>query len=82
MTEPWEKPDKKQLSVFIEKELYQRVKKHFHYGQFSKLFRNIFESIDQKITKDELLDIVNYIYKEKELILTPVEDDHDINGQD
>ena len=60
----------------------ERVKKHFHYGQISKLFRNVFESVDEKITNGEILDVVNYIYKEKPLTLNPVEENHDTDGQD
>ena len=82
MNQPWENPDKAKATVTIDKDLYIRVKKKLHYGQFSALFRNIFESIDSKIQSGEIIDIINYIYKEKSLTLKPltlksIETNHD-----
>ena len=77
MNQPWENPDKAKATVTIDKVLYLRVKKNLHYGQLSALFRNIFESIDEKIKAGEIIDIVNYIYKEKPLILKAPGSSHD-----
>ena len=71
MTKAWENPDMKKATVTIEAELYERVKSNFHYGQLSKLFRNLFETIDKMITNDEIMQIVNYIYKNDSLTLYP-----------
>ena len=81
MSKDHEGLDTAKLTVHIEKELYQRVKDKFHYGQLSKLFRNIFESLDKKIKEKELIDIVNYIYKETSITLYPVEKPNDSNGK-
>ena len=79
MNQPWENPAMSKATVTLNKDLYIRVKKNLHYGQMSALFRNIFESIDEKIKSGEIIDIVNYIYKEKSLTLKVVEKSNDSN---
>lgn len=72
MTEPWQQPDMKKATVTVEADLYARVKGSFHYGQMTKLFRNLFETLDQMIKDDEIMLVVNYIYKNDSLKLFPV----------
>ena len=79
MNQPWENPAMSKATVTLNKDLYIRVKKNLHYGQMSALFRNIFESIDEKIKSGKIIDIVNYIYKEKSLTLKPMDTNHDSN---
>lgn len=59
----------------IERDLYNRVRKQFHYGLQTMMFQNIFESIDKKIEAGEFNDVIDYIYKNGNLELKPVIED-------
>ena len=74
MSEDYQNIETKMSAVRIEAKLYDRVTKHFHQGQHTALMRNIFESLDVMLADDKLVDISNYIYKAKALILKPVKD--------
>lgn len=56
----------------IERDLYERVRQHFHYGLQTMLFQNIFESIDEKIQSGNFNEVIDYIYKKGSLTLTPI----------
>ncbi|MCP4607698.1 MAG: hypothetical protein GY845_03135 [Planctomycetes bacterium] len=61
-------------AVRIETDLYKRVTKHFHQGQLTALFRNIFESIDIMIQEDKFKEVSDYICKADSLTLKPMKD--------
>jgi len=84
MAEDYQNTEKTKATVQIETELYNRVSNKLHYGQLSSLLRNMFESIDQMIKEDNLMEVVHYIYKEQPLLLTPIGGEYNnvINGQD
>lgn len=74
MTEAYQNVQTKMAAVRIEAELYTRVSKQFHQGQLTALFRCIFESLDEKIKNDKLIEITNYIYKADSLTLKVIKD--------
>jgi len=73
-TEDYQNIQTKMSAVRIESELYNRVTTQFHQGQHTALMRNIFESLDELMKNDRLVDISNYIYKAKPLTLIPKKD--------
>ncbi len=77
VAESYQNIETSKVTVDIESELYRRVKNKLHYGQMSKLLRNIFESLDMLIQNDELGDIIFYIYKKNDLHLIPDEQNSD-----
>ena len=77
MSEPWQNIETSKATVDVEKELYKRVKEKFHYGQLTKLFRNIFESLDDIIESDDIESIIHYIYKRNSLTLIPSKENSD-----
>lgn len=62
------------ITARIDSVLYYKVQSHFHHGQQSKLFRNIFESLDQIIKDGNFDKITDYLYKGKPLILPEIKD--------
>lgn len=83
MAEDYQNIETKKATIRFETELYTRVTAHFHHGQISALFRNIFESLDVMLANDQLVDISNYIYKAASLTLKPVKDNKNAsNGSD
>jgi hypothetical protein len=54
--------------------LYNQVQEHFHHGQQTKLFRQIFLSLDILIKDGKINDILDYMYKGKELKMPAIEE--------
>ncbi len=62
------------VTARINKDLYTKVQEHFHHGQQTKLFRQIFLSLDKLIKEDKLNDVIDYMYRGKELKLPAIEE--------
>jgi len=81
MTEDWQNIETSKATVDVEKELFKRVKSKLYYGQMSRLFRNIFESLDIIFKEDRIEEVIGYIYKRQSLLLDPKkEKTDDIDG--
>ncbi len=61
------------VTARINKDLYTQVQEHFHHGQQTKLLRQLFLSLDKLIKEDKLNEILDYMYKGKELKLPNME---------
>lgn len=57
------------LTARIDPYLYEKVKDHFHHGQQTQFFRQVFESLNILIDRNEFNSVTNYLYNEEELIL-------------
>lgn len=62
------------ITARIDADLYAHMQEHFHYGQQTKLFRNIFVSIKALIAEDRFDEVTDYLYKNKPLTLPAVEE--------
>lgn len=60
------------VTARIDKELYDHVQDHFHHGQQTKLFRQIFSSLQTLINEDKFSEVLDYMYKGKPLTLPKV----------
>ena len=74
MSKPYQNIETKKSTTRIEAELFDRVTSHFHHGQQTALFRNIFESLDVLLEAGHLIQVTNYIYKADSLTLKPHKD--------
>ena len=84
MTEhkPWENIPQTKMTTLVASDLYERVKKRFHYGQMSQLLRTFIISIDLIIKQGNIVDIIKYMHGKQKLTL-PLKDDKDAaNGSD
>lgn len=66
--------DECKITARINKDLYNQVQSHFHHGQQTRLFRRIFLSLDILIKDGKLNDILDYMYKGKELKMPAIEE--------
>jgi len=57
------------VTARIDKDLYDEVQDHFHHGQQTKLFRQIFLSLALIISENNFNDVLDYMYKNKPLTL-------------
>lgn len=57
----------------IDPDLYERVRPYFPYGLQTMFFQNVFEALDQKIQDGDFDEVLDFIYKKKELTLGPME---------
>lgn len=65
----WEQIDTVKVAVPIERESYEKIKKKFYHGQMTELIRALIYSIEEKIAKGEILDVIKFIHREKEIVL-------------
>ena len=57
------------VTARISRDLYEKVQENFHHGQTTKLFRQIFLSIETLIEDEKFNDVLDYMYRGKELTL-------------
>ena len=62
------------ITARIDSDLYNKVQAHFHHGQQTQLFRNIFKSLDKLIVDDCFDEITDYLYKGKPLTLPEIKE--------
>ena len=62
------------VTARIDKDLYEQVQEHFHHGQQTKLFRQIFLSLKSIINGGKLNEVLDYMYKGKALTLPGIEE--------
>ena len=62
------------VTARIDKDLYEQVQEHFHHGQQTKLFRQIFLSLKSLIADGKFNEVLDYMYKGKQLNLPGIED--------
>lgn len=60
---------KVKLTANIDRSLYESVTKNFHHGQLSAFHRKVFQALDKKIREGNILEIIEFIYKDKPLTL-------------
>lgn len=70
--------DQTKATIRIDNNLYQEVKKNFHYGQFSILFRYLFLSLSILIKQKKFRSVIEYLYEGKDLILPGITKDKKI----
>lgn len=63
------------ITARIDAELYNKIQSNFHHGQQTKFFRTIFKSVEKIIDDGHYDKILDYLYKDAELVLPSVEDD-------
>jgi len=66
--------DECKVTARIDKDLYDQVQDHFHHGQQTKLFRQIFLSLKFIIKSGKLNEVMDYMYKGKSLTLPGIEE--------
>ena len=57
------------LTARIDQELYEKVKGHFHHGQQTQFFRQVFESLGNLIDSGRSSEITDYLYNDKPMTL-------------
>ncbi len=57
------------LTARIDSRLYEPVKDHFHHGQQTQFFRQVFSSLAQLIATGKSREITDYLYNDKPLTL-------------
>ncbi len=57
------------LTARIDPVMYNKVKEHFHHGQQTQFFRQVFDSLSQLIDEGKASEITNYLYNDKPLTL-------------
>ena len=57
------------LTARIDHELYDQVKDHFHHGQQTQFFRQVFESLKTLIDEGRFNEVTDYLYKDDALVL-------------
>jgi len=57
------------VTARVDRELYDYVKEHFHQGQQTNLFRNIFLSLKILIKENRFNEVMDYMYGTDPLIL-------------
>jgi maltose-binding protein MalE len=62
------------VTARVDAVLYNKVQQHFHYGQQTKLLRNVYDSIQQLIEEGKFDEVTDYLYKGKALMLPSVEE--------
>jgi len=61
--------EESKLTARIDTELYDKVKDHFHHGQQTQFFRQVFESLWQLIDEGKTSEITDYLYNNLALTL-------------
>jgi hypothetical protein len=62
------------VTARVDKDLYDSVQNHFHHGQQTKLFRQIFLSLKSLIASNNFNQVLDYMYKGKPLTLPGIEE--------
>lgn len=62
-------PDTTKLTATIGRELYNSVTAKLHHGQMTAFQRKLFLALRKKIEAGELMEIIEFIYKDKPLTL-------------
>lgn len=62
-------PDTVKLTATIDRELYNSVTTKLHHGQMTAFQRKLFLALKKKIQAEELMEIIEFIYKDKPLTL-------------
>ena len=57
------------LTARIDNELYGQVKDHFHHGQQTQFFRQVFDSLKVLIDNGDFNKVTDYLYNNKPLEL-------------
>ena len=57
------------VAARVDREIYDKVQKHFHHGQQTQLIRNIFESLSILSNENRFEEVMDYMYKGTELVL-------------
>ena len=57
------------LTARIDPELYNQIKDHFHHGQQTQFFRQVFESLHGLLKENRFDEVTDYLYKGSELRL-------------
>lgn len=57
------------LTALVDKQLYEDVMSQLHHGQMTTLLRKCLESFKQKIDSGQIMDIIEFIYKDKPITL-------------
>ena len=57
------------LTFRVDQDLYEDVKKKFHYGQLNALWRSVFYAIVTLVASDKGPQIYDFMYKGKDLLL-------------
>ena len=60
------------VTARIDRDLYNYVQEHFHHGQQTNLFRQIFLSLKDLIDDGKFDEVISYMYKQKPLTLPTV----------
>ncbi len=58
------------LTARINPKLYNQVKDHFHHGQQTQFFRQVFESLQILIEEGRFNEVTNYLYNDDDLVLS------------
>ena len=58
------------LTARIEHDLYEQIKDHFHHGQQTQFFRQVFESLKIKLDEGRFDEVTDYLYKGSDLVLS------------
>jgi len=61
--------NKVKLTANIDRTLYESVTKNFHHGQLSAFHRKVFLALDKKISEGNIIEIIEFLYKDKPLTL-------------
>ena len=57
------------LTARIDQALYEQVKDHFHHGQQTQFFRQVFASLQILIDEGHFNEVTDYLYKDTPLVL-------------
>ncbi len=57
------------LTARIDPKLYEQVKEHFHHGQQTQFFRQVFTSLQILIEEGRFNEVTDYLYNEFDLTL-------------
>lgn len=57
------------LTARIDHALYDQVKDHFHHGQQTQFFRQVFDSLKILIDEGRFGEVTDYLYKDAPLVL-------------
>ena len=57
------------LTARIDQEVYEHIKEHFHHGQQTQFFRQVFDSLQILIDENRFNEVTDYLYNNKPLTL-------------
>ncbi len=61
--------EESKLTARIDPKTYGKVKEHFHHGQQTQFFRQVFGSLEKLIDEGKASEITDYLYNNKSLTL-------------